>query len=100
MNATIDEDLPRSFSKVLSLLDFSVFDIRDYGLRGHPDDEIFAFAQEKNAVLFSGDLGFSNIIRFPLGSHSGIVILRFPNELSVANMLSETKKAFNQAYSE
>jgi len=81
MNAVIDEDLPRSLAFTLSELGFLVFDIRDHGLRGHTDDEVFQFAQGKKAVLFSGDLGFGNILRYPLGKHHGICILRFPNEM-------------------
>ena len=58
MNAVIDEDLHRSLKPVLESLGFTVFDIRDHGLRGYSDSEIFSFAQQKKAVL------------------------RFPNELS------------------
>jgi ribosomal protein L35AE/L33A len=32
-------------------------------------------------VVLTGDLGFGNILRFPIGTHSGIVIARFPNEI-------------------
>ncbi|MBI3442351.1 MAG: DUF5615 family PIN-like protein [Candidatus Sungbacteria bacterium] len=81
MNIVIDEDLQRSLGEVLQKLGHDVFDVRDHGLRGKSDKEVFHFAQEKSAVLFSGDLGFSNIFQFPLGSHAGIVILRFPNEM-------------------
>lgn len=91
MNAAIDEDLPRSFATVLQVLGFTVFDIRDHGLRGKPDEKIYAFAQEKNAVLFSGDLGFSNIFTFPLGTHHGICVLRFPNEMSVKEINKQAK---------
>jgi len=35
-------------------------------------------------VLISGDLGFSNLLEFPLGSHPGIVLARLPNELSIS----------------
>jgi predicted nuclease of predicted toxin-antitoxin system len=66
---------------ILSQLGLTPFDIRDHGLRGANDDEIYAFAQKNKAILLSADLGFSNILRFPLGKHYGIVILRFPNEL-------------------
>ncbi len=34
----------------------------------------------------SGDLGFANILRYPLGSHSGIAIARFPNEMPAAQV--------------
>lgn len=83
MNGVIDEDLPRSFATVLSDLGFSPLDIRDHNLRGEPDAKIYAFAQEKKAVLFSADLDFSSTLDFPLGKHYGICILRFPNEMSV-----------------
>lgn len=83
MNAVIDEDLPRLFASKLTDLGFFVFDVRDHGLRGSSDDKVFLFAQQHKAVLFSADLGFSNILRFLLGSHHGICILRFPNEMHV-----------------
>ncbi len=83
MNAVIDEDLPRSFATVLSNLGFNPFDVRDNNLRGAPDEDVYDFAKKQNAVLFSGDLGFSNTLNFPLGKHDGICILRFPNEMSV-----------------
>jgi len=63
-----------------------VFDIRDHGLRGKPDEEIFSFAQRQNAVLCSADLGFANTLSFPLGSHHGIIILRFPNEMATSTI--------------
>lgn len=84
MNAVIDEDLPRSLLPILVKLGFTVFDIRDHGLRGKSDDVIFSFVQQKHAVLFTADLGFSNIIRFPPGTHAGICILRFLNTMSIA----------------
>ena len=34
------------------------------------------------AVLLTGDLGFGNLLHFPLGTHSGIFIAHFPNEIS------------------
>lgn len=96
MNAVIDEDLQRSLKNILSELGFTVYDIRDYGLRGHSDDKIFQFAQKRRAVLFSADLGFSNTLRFPLGIHNGIVVLRFPNELSTSSMNEMVKESLTQ----
>lgn len=86
--AVVDEDLPRSFSVALKESGWRVFDIRDHNLRGKPDNKIFKFAQNKKAVLFSADLGFSNILNFPPEKHCGICILRFPTELDnkVVNM--------------
>lgn len=100
MNAVIDEDLHRSLAIPLSTLGFKVFDIRDHGLRTKPDEEIFKFAQKKKAVLFSGDLGFSNTNVFSLGRHYGIVVLRFPNELSTEVINEEVKRLLKRASAE
>lgn len=52
MNAVVDENLPRSFSTVLKELDFTVYDVRDHGLRGQTDSEVYKFAQDKQACFF------------------------------------------------
>jgi predicted nuclease of predicted toxin-antitoxin system len=77
----VDEDMHRSVAEPLEQLGHRVFDVRDCGLRGASDKEIFAFAQKQGAALLTGDLGFANILTFPLGSHHGIIVSRFPNEL-------------------
>ncbi len=96
MNAAIDEDLHRSLAEVLTQLGFKVFDVRDHGLRGHSDEQVYSFAQEKQVVLFSADLGFSNILSFPLGTHHGIVILRFPNEMPTNDINQHVMKLLFQ----
>ncbi|MBM4272824.1 MAG: hypothetical protein FJ139_11815 [Deltaproteobacteria bacterium] len=90
----IDEDMPRSTARVLKANGFNTIDVRDYGLRGKSDEEIFAFAQENNAVLVTGDLGFGNLLHFPVGSHAGIFITHFPNEISPSELNSQILKAF------
>jgi predicted nuclease of predicted toxin-antitoxin system len=82
----IDEDMPRSTSRALQSLGHDVKDIRDHGLRGADDQAIFQFAQKHRAVLVTGDLGFGNILRFPIGSHFGIIVTRFPNEVATREM--------------
>lgn len=82
MNAVIDEDLHRSFGKVISSLGFSPLDVRDYSLRGAADEAVFLFSQKHKAVLFSADLGFASALIYQAKRHCGIVILRYPNELS------------------
>jgi predicted nuclease of predicted toxin-antitoxin system len=77
----IDADLPRSLARQLRAAGFEVEDVRDIGLRKSPDDDIFTYAVSHALVLLSGDLDFGNILRFPLGSHPGIVVARFPNEV-------------------
>jgi len=77
----IDEDMPRSTGRILKQQGYDVRDIRDYGFRGAEDEEIYEFAQREKAVILTGDRGFGNILRFPLGKHFGIVVAHFPNEM-------------------
>jgi predicted nuclease of predicted toxin-antitoxin system len=91
--AVVDEDLPRIIDKILEELNWEVKDVRDVGLRGKSDEEIINFAQKSKAVLFSGDLGFANILKFPPKQYCGIVILNFPNEVSTNFIAAQTKKA-------
>lgn len=73
--------MPRSTGKLLKECGYEVKDIRDHGLRGAEDERVYRFAQENRAALITGDLGFGNILRFPLGSHFGIIIARFPKPI-------------------
>jgi predicted nuclease of predicted toxin-antitoxin system len=91
----IDEDIPRTTAKVLRDRGYEVVDVRDCGLRGEVDAEVFKFAQKENAVLLTGDLGFGNLLRFPVGKHSGVVIAHFPNEISTSELNNQIIKAFD-----
>lgn len=82
----IDEDLPRSTAKALRNVGHVAFDGRDMGLRGKDDEEVFAYAQSHQLTLITADLGFANLLRFPLGTHAGIVVLRVPNEVSPTSL--------------
>lgn len=79
----LDEDIARSTGRFLTDAGHKVIDIRDHNLRGAKDEEIFRFAQAAKAILLTGDIGFGNLTKFPLGCHHGILITRFPNEMPV-----------------
>lgn len=91
----IDEDMPRSTAKILKAKGYEALDVRDCGLRGKSDNVIFRFAQKEKAVLLTGDLGFGNILNFPIGSHFGIVISHFPNEVSTSELNNHIINAFD-----
>jgi len=40
----IDEDMPRSTARVLNEKNYEAVDVRDCGLRGKSDEEVFAYA--------------------------------------------------------
>jgi len=90
----IDEDMPRSTARVLNEKNYEAVDVRDCGLRGKSDEEVFAYAQRSGAVLITGDMGFANIIHFPIGSHTGIIVAHYPNEMSPAEINRQMLAAF------
>lgn len=91
----IDEDMPRSTAKAIRDKGYEAIDVRDCGLRGSSDDEIFRFAQEGKAIILTGDFGFGNVLKYPVGSYQGVVIVHFPNEISVLELNHQIIKAFN-----
>src|SRR5436190_7098212 len=92
----IDEDLPRSTARVLRASGYEADDIRDLGLSGQSDSEIFKRAQSLSAVLITGDTDFANTLRFPPGSHAGIVVSRIPDEVSTETLNRELINALKQ----
>ena len=95
MRFVLDEDMPRSLGRDLLSAGHEVLDVRDHGLRSHDDNDVFHFAQQNEAVLVSEDLGFANLLRFPLGMHSGIVVGRFPSNLSTTAIVKEILSAMS-----
>jgi predicted nuclease of predicted toxin-antitoxin system len=79
MKFLVDEDLPVAVVEMLRTVGHEATHIRAIGLGGKPDRVIFAAAQDRQAVLMSADLGFGNIRAYPLGTHHGIAVLRFPD---------------------
>lgn len=100
MKFLVDEDLPRSTSRMLKENGFEVFDVRDVGLRGASDSEVFDFAQSKKATLLTADLDFSNPLLFSARSSAGIVIIRLPADISIELMNKEILRALNSVSEE
>jgi predicted nuclease of predicted toxin-antitoxin system len=89
----LDEDMPRSLAKLLREAGYEVADVRDVGLRGHSDTEVFAYAQAEQATLLTADKGFANMLTYPPGSHAGIVVSRIPDTLPTAVVNQEIVQA-------
>jgi predicted nuclease of predicted toxin-antitoxin system len=89
----VDEDMPRSTAAALRQAGHTAWDVRDIGLRGQGDDQVFAEAQARSAILVTADKGFSNVLSYPSGSHAGIVVMRVPNELPTWQVNHELMRA-------
>ncbi len=93
MHFLVDEDLPRSTVAALRQAGYAADDVRDVGLRGRPDRDIYAYARSHGLVIVSADKDFSNGLHYPLGDHAGIVVLRIPDELPSRALNQEPLRA-------
>jgi predicted nuclease of predicted toxin-antitoxin system len=89
----VDEDMARSTAVALRQAGHEAEDVRDVGLRGHSDQEVFDRAQAQGAILVTADKDFANILRFPLGSHAGIIVSRVPDRLPTQRVNEELLQA-------
>ena len=90
----VDEDMPRPTADLLRSLDIDAFDVREIGLRGATDQEIFKYAQKKEMIIISRDKGLSSTVKYPLGTHCGIIVARLPYTFVRSQILSIIEKFF------
>jgi predicted nuclease of predicted toxin-antitoxin system len=85
----VDEDLPRSLAPALRAAGYEAVDVRDEGLRGQPDAQIFQFAQQQGFAVLTGDVEFGNELVYPPAGHRGVVLARFPNDLPAPTLVKQ-----------
>ena len=64
-------------------------------LVGQSNETVSEFAQEQEAVLLTGDLGFPRRNAFEFASHYGVVVARFPAAMSTDSINAEILKSFS-----
>jgi len=72
----LDENLSRHLKQPLAELGLEVTTAGDEGLLGRPDPEVGRAAAAEGRVLFTLDLEFADLRKYPPGSHPGIVLFR------------------------
>lgn len=75
----IDADLPRSLCTALRHRGYLADDVRELDLGAATDQTVLDHATRHGFTLISADKGCSNLIRFPPGTHQGIIVARFPH---------------------
>ncbi|GAB4505104.1 MAG: hypothetical protein Fur0043_20990 [Anaerolineales bacterium] len=91
-----DEDVPRSTARALHEAGFDAVDVRDVGLRGSSDAEVFSYAQREKRLLITCDLGFANILAFPPSENIGVVVVRIPDSEPVETFNREVVRAVQE----
>ena len=80
MRFLLDANLPRAAVAIVENFGHTVEFARDAGLGAAPDEVIAERARSTQAVLVTRDLDFADVRRYPPGDHSGIVVLRLPDD--------------------
>jgi predicted nuclease of predicted toxin-antitoxin system len=78
MKLKLDENLPESLVADLTALGHDVDNVRQEGLAGRDDPDIWAAAQREKRFLLTQDLDFSDVRQFQPGSHYGLLLVRLP----------------------
>ena len=78
LTVLLDQNIPRAIVQWLRArrTQWTIYHTSDVALSGRPDEEIFAWAQQRHAVIVTFDEDFADQRTFPTGSHSGIIRLR------------------------
>jgi predicted nuclease of predicted toxin-antitoxin system len=80
MRIKVDECLPFECADVLRLQGHNVETVRDEGLQGSPDHEVWGAAQREKRFLVTTDLDFSDVRQYKPGEHAGVLLLRLGKE--------------------
>lgn len=89
----IDENLPVSVADIFVNLGFIAEYVGDISeLRRQPDEIIFEYAVKNKAIIVTRDIGLVSLMRFPLKKLPGIILLRFPNEVTINKLSAEVNR--------
>ncbi len=75
----IDENLPAEVGWILKELGHDALTVLDQRMGGRPDEDLARVCREEGRAIFTLDLDFANILRYPPSEHRGIVVLRLPS---------------------
>ena len=76
MKIKLDENISRHLKSILNKKGHETVTAKDEGLLGKPDVEVGHVAKNEGRMLFTLDLEFANLRKFPPGSHPGVVLFR------------------------
>lgn len=76
MKFLIDECTLGKTVKLLKEAGFSTITLQELGKTSVTNGTVINIAKKLKAIIVTNDLDFGNLILYPLGSHSGIIVLR------------------------
>jgi predicted nuclease of predicted toxin-antitoxin system len=72
----LDENLGRTHVEILRKAGYEADRVHDQGLSGAPDTKVWEHVCSLDRFLITLDLGFSDVRRYPPGTHPGILLIR------------------------
>ncbi len=91
----IDEDCPLRLEALLAAKGYDAIHVKTAGLAGTKDAALFVWAQTEKRIIISRDMGWANIITYPLGTHVGLIVLRLPYESIASEIATAVENFFN-----
>ena len=78
LNLLFDQNIPQDVTVWMreKCPTWVISHVKEVGLSGHPDSEIFRWAQSHQSIVVTYDEDFADTRSFPLGSHYGVIRLR------------------------
>lgn len=80
----LDENLGLAHKNLLRELGYEADRVYDEGLSGASDEEVWRVVRAEGRLLITLDLDFSDVRRYPPGTHPGILLIRANSNSSVA----------------
>jgi hypothetical protein len=89
MKIKLDENLPEALLSALAELNHDMDSVRQEGLAGQDDSNIWKATQGEGRFLITQDLDFSDIRQFAPGTHHGLMLvrLRVPGRLALTRRI-------------
>jgi predicted nuclease of predicted toxin-antitoxin system len=86
-----DENLGRRSIELFKESGHEVSTVTEQQLGGTSDDEFIEVCRVEDRVLVTLDLDFSNVLRFPPQKYAGIVVLRVPHPIELADIYERVR---------
>ena len=91
MRIKLDENIDVRLTALLKEAGHDAITVREQGLRGIADRDLYDLCKAEGCILVTLDLDFSNLLHFPPEGTPGLVVVRGPNQLFVTmQVLMET----------
>lgn len=79
MRLKLDENVDPRAVAILRTAGHDVTTVSDEGLSGEPDTAVEAACRMEERCLVTLDVGFADVLAYPPGRYSGLVVLRHPS---------------------